>query len=101
MDTHPTPQPGEAADFVARLVSGLERAGLFSTVKEPSTCIVVHAPNASPHMDEMITLRPDADEVLTWYWSWDSPVRPARIGPARDVVALVRLINNVVGAVNA
>lgn len=101
MDTHPTPQPGEAAELVKRLGDALQRVGLLSTVVEPSTRLVVHAPDLDPLMDETVTLRPDADEVLTWYWSWSTPDKPAPIGPARDAVACVKLIENVVAQVRA
>ncbi len=44
---------------------------------EPSTKLKICTPNGNERMAETITLKPDDDEVLTWYWSWDMPICPA------------------------
>jgi hypothetical protein len=82
----------ESADqFIARLADGCESAGLRVTVFEPSTRIKIHGPDDNEHLDEMITLRPSAGEVLTWYWSWNAP-----ICPAQDITTAVAMIRKVV-----
>ena len=87
----------ESADRIAeRLAKACAEAGLKVTVVEPSTRITIHAPNGIEHLDETITLRPDAGEVLTWYWSWDSPAHPAPICPAHDIATAVRMVRHVV-----
>jgi hypothetical protein len=83
----------ESADkFIKRLAKGCKAVGLMTTVIEPSTRIKIHAPNNNEHFHEMITLRPDAGEVLTWYWSWGAP-----ICQAHDIATAVTMIRRVVG----
>jgi hypothetical protein len=86
-----TPHNESADQLIGRLAEACEDAGLATTVIEPSTKIEIHAPDSNEHFDEMITLRPDAGEVLTWYWSWDTP-----ICPAHEVVLAVAMIRKVV-----
>lgn len=82
----------ESADtFIERLAKGCEEAGLKATVFEPSTKIKIHTPNGNAYFDEMITLRPDAGEVLSWYWSWGEP-----ICPADDLATAIAMIRKVV-----
>jgi hypothetical protein len=82
----------ESADqLIKRLAEACESAGLSVTVIEPSTRIRIHEPGGNEHFDEMITLRPDATEVLTWYWSWDAP-----ICAAHDIATAVAMILKVV-----
>jgi hypothetical protein len=89
----------ESADrLTERLAKACGEAGLKVTVIEPSTRLKVHALNGNEHLDEVITLRPDPGEVLTWYWSWDEPAHPAPIAPAHDVATAARLIRHVVAA---
>jgi hypothetical protein len=85
------PRDQSADQFIERLAKGCKDAGLKATVFEPSTKIKIHAPNGNAHFDEMITLRPDANEVLSWYWSWGEP-----ICPAGDLVTAVAMIRKVV-----
>jgi len=86
-----TPSNESADQLIERLADACEGAGLTTTVIEPSTKIEIHTPGGNEHFDEMITLRPDAGEVLTWYWSWDTP-----ICPAHDVAMAVAMIRKVV-----
>jgi len=82
----------ESADqLIERLAKACEGAGLRTTVIEPSTRIKIYGPDDNEHFDEMITLRPDAGEVLTWYWSWNAP-----ICPAQDIATAVTMIRKVV-----
>jgi hypothetical protein len=91
--------PRESADVLTeRLAAACSDADLEVTVIEPSTRLKVHAPGGHKELDEVITLRPDRNEVLTWYWSWDEPGRPAPICPADDVPTAVRLVRHVVAA---
>jgi hypothetical protein len=91
--------PEESADrLTERLAEACGAAGLKVTVVEPSTRLRVHAPNGNEHLDEVVTLRPDPGEVLTWYWSWDEPAHPAPICPAHDIPTAVRMIRHVVAA---
>jgi hypothetical protein len=96
MDIIAAPCEESADRLTDRLAKACAEAGLKVTVIEPSTRIKVHAPNGNEHLDEIVTLRPDPGEVLTWYWSWDEPAHPAPIGPAHDVASAVRLIHHVV-----
>ncbi len=74
--------------------------GLNVDVYEPSTRvkarIKVFNPNNNGHMDEILTMRPDDGNVLTWYWSWDDPGKRAPVCPAADVGQVVTQIKNVV-----
>jgi hypothetical protein len=82
----------ESADqLVSRLVAMCERAGLVTSVVEPSTKIRISTPDGNEHLAETVMLKPDADDVLTWWWSWDSPICPAHdIDYA--VTALLRVV---------
>jgi hypothetical protein len=42
-------------------------------------------------MAETVALRPDADEVLMWWWSWGTP-----ICPAEQIDRAIELISQVV-----
>ena len=86
-----TSRDQSADQFIERLAKDCKGAGLRATVIEPSTRIKIHAPNGNEHFDEMITLRPDAGEVLSWYWSWGEP-----ICPAVDLATAVAMIRKVV-----
>ena len=73
-----TPTAAESADqLISRLARMCERAGLVADIIEPSTRIRINTPNGNEHMAETVTLKPDAGDVLTWWWSWDRPICPA------------------------
>lgn len=80
-----------ADEVVKALDYALKREGLATEIIEPSTKIKVFAPNGNPMFDEVLTLRPNDSEVLTWWWSWGSPQ-----GPATDLAATVAAVHNVV-----
>jgi hypothetical protein len=80
-----------ADELINRLAKACEGAGLATTVVERSTRIKIHAPDHNEHFNELITLRPDTGEVLTWYWSWDTP-----ICPAHDIETAIAMIRKVV-----
>jgi hypothetical protein len=72
------PPARESADqLIARLAMMCGRAGLVTSIIEPSTKIRISTPNGNEHMAETITLKPDADNVLSWWWSWNMPICPA------------------------
>jgi hypothetical protein len=82
----------ENADrFIERLAEACESAGMMTTVIEPSTRIRIHAPHDNEYFDEVITLRPDVGELLTWYWSWGTP-----ICPAHDIATAITMIRKVI-----
>ncbi len=95
-----SPTTTSADELVKRLVEACKMEGLNVDVYEPSTRvkarIKVFSPNGNGHMDEILTMRPDGGNVLTWYWSWDCPGGPAPVGPAADVEHAVKRIKNVV-----
>lgn len=78
----------ESADaIVGRLVRACNRAEVETLVCEPSTRVRVKPERASARMAEVITLRPDADEALCWWWTSGE-----QICPAGDVAQVVKLI---------
>lgn len=79
-----------ADELIERLAEACERVGLRTTVVEPSTRIKIHAPGHNEYFNEVITLRPDREEVLTWYWSWDMPICPAH--QIKTAVAVIRKV---------
>ena len=82
-----------ANELVRSLSEACKAAGLETLIIEPSTKVWVNTPNGREHMAELITLRPDADEVLMWWWSWRKP-----ICPAENIAEATKLISNVVAA---
>ena len=65
----------ETADqYLRRLFDACTRAGLVAEIIEPSTKLRISTPNGNVRMAEVISLRPDAEEVLTWHWSWGAPM---------------------------
>jgi hypothetical protein len=73
-----TPPAAESADqLISRLARMCECAGLVASIVEPSTKLRISTPNGNEHLAETITLRPDADDVLMWWWSWGRPICPA------------------------
>jgi hypothetical protein len=91
MPKSPTALLMEAADHVTSLVKACEQADLETDILERSTKVRISSPLAHERMAEIITLRPDESEVLTWYWSWEDP-----ICPAQDTEALVQALLRVV-----
>jgi hypothetical protein len=85
-----------ADKLVTDLANALKRQGIATDIIEPSTKIKVFSPAGNAFMDELVTLRPDANEELTWYWSWDKP-----ICPATDLARAVDLIEHVVSETRA
>ena len=91
MDTNmPTAREG-ADQLIARLATMCGRAGLIADIVEPSTKVRVSTPNGNEHLAETISLRPDADNELMWWWSWERPICLANeIDYA--VTALIRVV---------
>jgi hypothetical protein len=88
----PTSAAQESADrLTERLHLACKRAGLLVEVIEPSTKLKICTPNGNEHMAETITLKPDEDEALTWFWSWGMPICPAEDIP-RAVESLLHVI---------
>jgi hypothetical protein len=81
-----------ADQLIERIAKVCQEAGLTTTIVEPSTRIKIHAPDQNEYFNEVITLRPDRNEALTWYWSWNAP-----ICPAHDIATAVAMIRKVVG----
>ncbi|GAB2860092.1 hypothetical protein GCM10027176_72870 [Actinoallomurus bryophytorum] len=68
-----------------------EKAGLAFDVLEPAGKIKINASDGNERMAETVTLRPDADGVLMWWWSWERP-----ICPAEQIDRAIELISRVV-----
>ena len=82
----------ESADeLIKQLNDACRHQGLTTVVVEPSTRLKVFAPGGNARLDEVVSLRPDGNEVLTWYWSWNEP-----ICPATEIDHAVSRIQNVV-----
>jgi hypothetical protein len=82
--------PEDVHVLVERLVRACREAGLSADVLSP-TRIRACVPNTSPHLAEIIKVRPDESEVLSFYWSWDE-----RICPAADIDGAVTAVKHVV-----
>ncbi len=85
-----------ANELIKQLDNACKDQGLATDILEASTRIKVFAPSGNPAFDELVTLRPEVDEVLMWYWSWGSP-----ICPADEIDWAAAQIANVVGATRA
>jgi hypothetical protein len=73
-----------------RMVAACEKAGLTIDVLEPSGKIKINASDGNEHLAETVALRPDADEVLMWWWSWGKPICPAdQIDRAIELISRV------------
>jgi hypothetical protein len=59
------------------MVAACEKADLAIDVLEPGGKIKINASDGNERMAETVTLRPDADGVLMWWWSWGRPICPA------------------------
>ena len=83
-----------AADDVHELAGKLTRAcqeaGLDAQQYGP-TRVYVHAPGTSNHLAEIVTAKPDENERLFWWWSWDEP-----ICGAEEIEKAVQIIKHVV-----
>ncbi|MEV0401244.1 hypothetical protein [Actinoallomurus sp. NPDC050550] len=82
--------PEEVHVIAERLEKACREAGLSAEVLGP-TRIRAWVPNANPHLAEIIKIRPDENEVLSFYWSWDE-----RICPAAEIDTAVTRIKHVV-----
>lgn len=70
--------PEENADrYVDRLATACKLKGLAVEIVEPSTRLTIRTPGGPALMAETVALRPDKAEMLTWYWSWGTPICPA------------------------
>jgi hypothetical protein len=49
-------------------------------------------------LSEVITCKPDADEKLQWWWSWDDPFCPAT---TNDIERAAEMIRHVVTPAHA
>ena len=63
----------EVHDMARRLTIACRQAGLDAEQYGP-TRVYVHAPGTSNHLAEIVTAKPDDDERLSWWWSWDKPI---------------------------
>jgi hypothetical protein len=66
-----------ADEYVTRLARTVEQMGYVATIVEPSTRLTVSLPHGREFTNEMLTLRPDANEQLMWWWSWGTPINHA------------------------
>jgi hypothetical protein len=82
--------PEDVHVLTERLVRACREAGLSADVLSP-TRIRACVPSAHPHLAEIIKVRPDENEVLSFYWSWDE-----RICPAVEIDTAVASIKHVV-----
>ncbi len=80
-----------ADELIKQLDEACRRRGLMTVVMEPSTRIKVFAPGGNARLDEVVSLRPNKSEILTWHWSWGDP-----ICPATEVDQAAKRIENVV-----
>jgi hypothetical protein len=66
-----------ADEYVRRLKRACERFGYLATILEPSTRLDVSLGDGRAFTHETVTLKPDGNNRLTWWWSWDKPMVPA------------------------
>jgi hypothetical protein len=94
MDTVPQRTVERSADEVIKdLDRALRRFGLRTEIIEPSTRIKIFSPTGDGRFDEVLTLKPNPGEVLSWFWSWDEV-----LGPASDIQGTAKLVDHVVRA---
>lgn len=80
-----------AATITNRLAEACTAAGLMTEVLA-SVRVRVRAPGAAgAHLAEVVSLRPDREEVLCFWWSWGQP-----ICHASDITRAVESIAHVV-----
>jgi hypothetical protein len=73
-----------------KMAAACEKAGLTADVLEPGGKIKINCPDGNAHMAETVSLRPDGDAVLMWWWSWGKPICPAeQIGRAVELISKV------------
>lgn len=84
-----------ATDSADAIISRLDKAcrgmGLETKILEPSTKIRINVPHGDARMAEVVTLKPDTQDVLCFWWSWDEA-----ICPADDIDYAVKMISGVV-----
>lgn len=66
----------DPAELIKRVVNACQDAGLEAVVLAP-TRVRVNVLAGTSRTAEIITLKPDADEVACWWWSWNEPICPA------------------------
>ena len=72
------------------MVTACKKADLAVDVLEPAGKLKINASDGNERMAETVTLRPDADEVLMWWWSWGRPMCPAdQIDRAVELISRV------------
>jgi len=77
--------------IIQQMVAACKKADLTVEVLEPAGKIKVNAADGNAHMAETVTLAPDKDGELMWWWSWGMP-----ICPATQLDRAVALVSNVV-----
>ncbi|MEV0404546.1 hypothetical protein [Actinoallomurus sp. NPDC050550] len=60
-------------ELAGKLVTACQAVGLDAQQQGP-TRVYVHAPGTSNHLSEIVTAKPDENERLCWWWSWDKPI---------------------------
>jgi hypothetical protein len=79
--------------IMERMVAACEKAGLAIDVLEPAGKIKINASDGNARMAETVTLRPDGDDVLMWWWSWGRPMCPAdQIDRAVELISRVVMV---------
>jgi hypothetical protein len=63
--------------IIEQMVAACRKADLTVEVLDPAGKIKINASDGNAHMAETVTLAPDKDEVLMWWWSWGTPICPA------------------------
>jgi hypothetical protein len=82
--------PEDVHVIAERLVRACREAGLSAEITGP-TRIRAWVPKANSHLAEIIKIRPDENEVLAFYWSWDE-----RLCPTAEIDTAVTWIKHVV-----
>jgi hypothetical protein len=88
--TRSTATHAEAAERFDALTTVCVDFGLGVVIVERPHEVKISSPGAHARMAEVITLRPDAEGVLAWFWSWGEV-----IAPARDLRRVVELLTHV------
>jgi hypothetical protein len=66
-----------ADEYVRRLKRACELFGYLVTIQEPSTRLDVALPGGLSYAHETVSLKPDENNRLMWWWSWGRPMVPA------------------------
>lgn len=80
-----------ADQYVTWLASAVRQMGYDATIVEPSTRLMVSLPHGRAYMSETVSLRPNDNNELMWWWSWNKP-----IGPAANIADVAALVADVV-----